>query len=50
VPLPATPIRVVYHSDACGESYVLSQYFDTLQLKRWQQYVESLGDPVLDAL
>jgi ABC-type phosphate transport system substrate-binding protein len=37
--LPSTPIKVIVRGDACGETYLLEYYFQTVEPQAWDAYV-----------
>ncbi len=45
IPLPNNPINVVYRTDASGENYILSDYFNTLFASGWNAFTSAMGTP-----
>ncbi len=45
IPLPRSPITVVYRSDAAGENYIFSQYLDTEDPSDWNGYTSAVRSP-----
>jgi phosphate transport system substrate-binding protein len=43
VPLPDFPVEANVRSDGAGESYILSDYFDTLDPAEWNAFTSAMG-------
>lgn len=43
IALPSTPLNVVWRSDASGENYIFSDYFNTLYPSEWGAFTGAMG-------
>lgn len=45
VALPSSPLTAVIRSDAAGENYIMSDYFNTLYQNDWTAFTNTMGTP-----